>query len=101
MRFLTSCELAGFPRFTPGLYSGERTAVCEDVHITWGPPSPAVLASCSRRFGNEWVKGPSRAPGSSFEWDVQLSRSGRNQLGRLSRDNAHRNISLDGRVTHR
>lgn len=53
------------------------------------------------RFGNEWLKGPSRTQGQAFEWDVQLSRTGRNQLGWASRDGSHLNVSLDGHVTHR
>ena len=52
------------------------------------------------RFGNEWIKGPSRTPGQPFEWDVQLSRRGRESIGHLSRDGKHVNVSLDGRVTH-
>jgi RHS repeat-associated protein len=52
------------------------------------------------RFGNEWVKGPSRTPGQPFEWDVQLSQAGKADLGWLSRDGAHVNVSLDGEVTH-
>jgi RHS repeat-associated protein len=40
------------------------------------------------RFGNEWVKGPSRTQGQDFEWDVQRP------------DGTHWNISLDGKVTH-
>jgi hypothetical protein len=52
------------------------------------------------RFGNEWVKGPSRTAGESFEWDVQLSRQGQQQLGWLSRDGKHLNVSLKGHVTH-
>ena len=53
------------------------------------------------RFGNEWIKGPSRTSGEPFEWDVQLSQLGRKQLGWLSRDDRHINISLSGRITHR
>lgn len=53
------------------------------------------------KFGNEWVKGPSRTAGQDFEWDVQLSTEGKTQLGWLSRDGSHVNISLDGRVTHK
>ncbi|MCB2178221.1 MAG: hypothetical protein KQH57_20625 [Actinomycetales bacterium] len=52
------------------------------------------------RFGNEWVKGPSRTSGQPFEWDVQLSERGRSSIGWLSRDGSHVNVSLDGRVTH-
>jgi len=52
------------------------------------------------RFGNEWIKGGSRTAGQPFEWDVQLSRTGRSQLGWVTRDGAHQNVSLDGKVTH-
>lgn len=52
------------------------------------------------RFGNEWVVGPSRKPGHPFEWDVQLSPRGREQLGWLSRDGRHVNVSPFGEVTH-
>jgi RHS repeat-associated protein len=52
------------------------------------------------RFGNEWVRGPSRTPGEAFEWDVQLSRTGREKIGWLSPDGAHVNVSLGGRVSH-
>jgi RHS repeat-associated protein len=53
------------------------------------------------RFGNEWVVGPSRTPGQPFEWDVQLSSTGQEQIGWLSRDGAHVNVSPLGEVTHR
>nr|WP_276568327.1 polymorphic toxin type 17 domain-containing protein [Xanthomonas euvesicatoria] len=53
------------------------------------------------KFGNEWVKGPSRTAGQAFEWDVQLSRQGKAQLGWATRDGSHLNVSLDGRVTHK
>ena len=53
------------------------------------------------RFGNEWVKGPSRTAGQAFEWDVQLSRTGKAQLGWATRDGSHLNISLDGKITHK
>jgi RHS repeat-associated protein len=53
------------------------------------------------RFGNEWTVGPSRTVGQPFEWDVQLSRLGKQQLGWLSRDGNHINISPLGEVTHR
>ena len=52
------------------------------------------------RFGNEWVKGPSRTPGDPFEWDVILSQRGKAQLGYLSRDGVHVNVSLKGEITH-
>ncbi|WP_369825907.1 polymorphic toxin type 17 domain-containing protein [Rahnella sp. AA] len=53
------------------------------------------------RFGNEWVKGPSPTAGQAFEWDVQLSRTGKAQLGWATRDGSHLNISLDGKITHK
>ena len=53
------------------------------------------------RFGNEWVRGPSRTKGQEFEWDVQLSKTGRKKLGWATRDGSHANVSLDGRFTHR
>ena len=53
------------------------------------------------RFGNEWVMGPSRTEGHSFEWDVQLSRAGRAQLSWLSGDGNHVNVSPLGEVTHK
>lgn len=52
------------------------------------------------RFGNEWVRGPSRTAGESIEWDVQLSVAGRRQLGHLSPDGRHLNVSRGGYVTH-
>jgi hypothetical protein len=53
------------------------------------------------KFDNVWVRGPSRTPGEPFEWDVQLSRAGKQMLGRFSRDKSHLNVSLKGRITHR
>ncbi|PQK87129.1 hemagglutinin repeat-containing protein [Pantoea ananatis] len=53
------------------------------------------------KFGNEWVKGPSRTAGQAFEWDVQLSPKGRAQLGWATRDGSHLNVSLDGKITHK
>ena len=53
------------------------------------------------KFGNEWVKGPSRTQGQTFEWDVQLSRKGKSNLDWLSRDGEHINVSLDGKITHK
>jgi hypothetical protein len=52
-------------------------------------------------LGNEWFVGPSRITGQPFEWDVQLSRSGREMIGWLSRDGMHMNVSRWGEVTHR
>ncbi|MEU8892524.1 polymorphic toxin type 17 domain-containing protein [Streptomyces sp. NPDC048442] len=53
------------------------------------------------RFGNEWTRGPSRTEGQAFEWDVQLSKTGKAKVGWLSRDARHLNVSLDGEITHR
>jgi hypothetical protein len=52
------------------------------------------------RFGNEWLKGPSRTPGQPFEWDVQIGRNATPGFRALSRDGRHVNVSLDGEVTH-
>ncbi|MGX1931134.1 DUF6443 domain-containing protein [Flagellimonas sp. 2504JD4-2] len=52
------------------------------------------------KFGNVWKKGPSRTAGEAFEWDVQLSAKGKAQLGHLSRDGKHLNVSLKGKITH-
>lgn len=52
------------------------------------------------RFGNVWTHGSTRTVGESFEWDVQLSRRGREMLGWLSRDGKHINVSLRGIITH-
>ena len=48
------------------------------------------------KFGNEWVKGPSRTAGRAFEWDVQRSPKGKVQPGWATIDGSHLNISLDG-----
>ena len=53
------------------------------------------------KFGNVWVQGESRTVGQPFEWDVQLSSQGKQQLGWMTRDNSHLNVSLDGEVTHK
>ena len=53
------------------------------------------------RFNNIWTKGPSRTIGEAFEWDVQLSNTGKKMLGWLSRDGSHINVSLKGVITHR
>jgi len=52
------------------------------------------------RFGNEWVKGPSRTAREPAEWDVQLSQTGKSQLGWASREGRHLNVSLKGEITH-
>ncbi|MBD8006049.1 hypothetical protein H9631_13275 [Bacillus sp. Sa1BUA2] len=69
----------------------------------WTPsqPLPKINGGYKDKFGNVWTKGPSRTKGQSFEWDVQLSKTGKNQLGHLSRDGSHLNVSLDGKITHK
>jgi hypothetical protein len=52
------------------------------------------------RFGNEWVKGPSRTLGQPFEWDVQLSQRGLAQLGWATKGHQYLNVSLNGKITH-
>ena len=52
------------------------------------------------KFGNVWQKGATRTIGEAFEWDVQLSRIGKNMLGWASRDGHHLNVSLLGHITH-
>ncbi|EQB89250.1 hypothetical protein J2Z44_004291 [Clostridium punense] len=68
---------------------------------TTSQPLPRSGAGFTDRFGNVWTKGPSRTAGQAFEWDVQLSKSGKSQLGHFSRDGSHLNISLDGKITHK
>jgi RHS repeat-associated protein len=70
---------------------------------TWHPNEPLYRGPNSGyidKFGNEWVKGPSRTAGDPFEWDVILSNQGKAQLGHLSRDGIHINVSLKGEITH-
>ncbi len=54
------------------------------------------------KFDNIWTKGPSRTKGEAFEWDVQLSKRGKEKIGWLSHDanKGHVNVSLKGKVTH-
>ena len=73
-------------------------------HASYEPSNPLPKGTNHGyidRFGNEWVRGPSRTAGEPFEWDVQLSRTGRAMIGKLSRDGSHVNVSLKGRVTHK
>ena len=70
---------------------------------TWTPGQilPKQNGGYIDRFGNIWTKGPSRTAGQAFEWDVQLSRTGKSQMGWLSRDGSHLNVSLGGEITHK
>jgi hypothetical protein len=60
------------------------------------------------RFGNEWIKGPSRTLGDTFEWDVQLSQTGKNYFAKFEKEferniiknNSYVNISPRGEITH-
>jgi hypothetical protein len=52
------------------------------------------------KFGNIWRRGSSRTKDEPFEWDVTLSKSGREMLGQWSYGGSHINVSLKGRITH-
>jgi len=62
------------------------------------PISKKIMAGFMAR---RWRQGPTRTAGEYFEWDVQLSNTGRTQLGWLSRDGNHINVSWKGHVTHK
>jgi len=64
-------------------------------------PLPKNEKGYKDKFGNVWVKGPSRTHGETFEWDVQLSEKGKLQLGWASRDGKHLNVSLKGHMRHK
>ena len=64
-------------------------------------PLPKHNGGYVDKFENIWTKGPSRTAGQSFEWDVQLSKTGKESLGWASRDGSHLNVSLDGKITHK
>ncbi len=72
----------------------------------WKPSSPLPRGPNKGyidRFGNEWVKGPSRTAGENFEWDVQLTKNASQSIKKLSPDtkaNKHLNVSLEGKITH-
>jgi RHS repeat-associated protein len=51
------------------------------------------------RFGNVWRRPRGQIVGEPH-WDVQLSRTGRQDLGWASRSGNHVNVSLDGRIVH-
>jgi len=71
---------------------------------SWTPsnnlPKSAEQNGLIDNFGNIWRRGSSRTAGQPFEWDVQLSRKGKEQLGWASKSGNHINISLDGKITH-
>lgn len=87
---------------------GKIRFVPREDYTPSNPLNKGVNKGFYDRFGNEWKKGPSRTPGEPFEWDVQLSQKGKQQLGHLSRDvghlsrdGKHINVSLKGKITHR
>ena len=49
------------------------------------------------KFGNVWKRDRTK---SYVEWDVQLSNTGKEQLGHLSRSGKHINVSSSGKLTH-
>jgi RHS repeat-associated protein len=53
------------------------------------------------RFGNEWTKKKvaGKGPG-EIHWDVQLSPTGKSQLGHLSNSGSHLNVTSTGQITH-
>jgi Novel toxin 17 len=70
----------------------------------WHPSNPLPRGKQKGfidKFGNEWVKGPSRTKGQASEWDVQLAKNATDSIKALSRDGSHLNVSLDGMITHR
>ena len=52
------------------------------------------------KFKNEWVNEKSGTADENFDRNVQLSQASQKQLGWLSRDNKHINVSLAGKITH-
>lgn len=53
------------------------------------------------KFGNSWVRGPSRTANEEFEWDVQLANNNKKRMKSLAaNDGNHINVSLKGIVTH-
>jgi RHS repeat-associated protein len=53
------------------------------------------------RFGNEWTKKKvaGKGPG-EIHWDVQLSPTGKSQLGHLSNSGNHLNVTSTGQIAH-
>ena len=48
------------------------------------------------KFGNIWKK----AKGPSPHWDVQLSQTGKQQLGHMGNSGAHINVTSHGKIHH-
>ncbi|WP_218669692.1 DNRLRE domain-containing protein [Ferroacidibacillus organovorans] len=55
------------------------------------------------RYGNVWVKGPYHGDpklGFTYEWDVQLSASGKNAWGKFANGKGYINVRPDGGLSH-
>lgn len=78
-----------------------RIRYCPPHNYSPGQPLPkGPQNGYIDRFGNEWCRGPSRTAGDPFEWDVQLSHTGKEKIGWLSSSGEHVNVSIGGHVTH-
>lgn len=78
--------------------SGETAA----THVQWHRQihsRKAGVAAMSIASATSGYRARSWTAGESFEWDVQLSQTGRYQLGWLSRDGAY--VNRRGQVRHR
>ncbi len=82
---------------------GVRYVPPTNVNVATGLPRTSGGGYVDK-FGNVWERGPSRTPGEPFEWDVQLSKHGRNQYSWLKPGSGkplrHLNVSLKGIITH-
>lgn len=89
----------------PGEHGIKHPSISESFRYVppkkWTPsqPLPKQGNGYVDKFGNIWTKGPSRTMDQPFEWDVQLSNTGKSQFGWATRDNSHLNVSLDGKIT--
>ena len=55
------------------------------------------------RYGNVWLKGPYHGDpklGFTYEWDVQLSASGKNAWGKFANGKGYINVRPDGGLSH-
>ncbi|MDB6096860.1 MAG: hypothetical protein JWM09_1138 [Francisellaceae bacterium] len=56
---------------------GKMKFVPDDIYNPDNPLINGINGGYMDKFCNEWIKIPSRMPGESFEWDVQLSEVGK------------------------
>jgi hypothetical protein len=72
-------------------------------------PLPRERGGFVDNKGNIWQKGPARgkqrdkdfsSQNDAYEWDVQLSKEGRRQLGGIGVNNGYTNVSKRGWITH-